>query len=186
MLHSLNNDFIDPSFIDSIKRASDLERLRTGRHIIRDKRGWKTSSITIRGLWIVEIKPTFRDRGCLAMIHTDHGRNAYFCIPQESNVLLIGPFRVDWPDPIEEVLQHFDLWSARNEISIDGIAYSFFVDTGDVQVAASFINPRTTALVSLERAFLRVATALSTNDSTNVIKEYLQGWVPYVYSGPAF
>jgi len=87
---------------------------------------------------------------------------------------------------VEEVLQRFNLWSARNEISIDGIAYSFFVDTGDVQLAASFINPRTTALVSLEKAFLHVATTLSANDSTNVVKEYLQDWVPYVYSGPPF
>ncbi len=186
MPHLFNDDFIDPSFIDSIKRASDLEQLRTGRHIVRDNRGWKTGAIAVRELWIVEIKPTFRDHSCLAMVHTDHGRNAYFCVSQQSTVLLLGPFGVDWPDPVEEVLQRFNLWSARNEISIDGIAYSFFVDTGDVQLAASFINPRTTALVSLEKAFLHVATTLSANDSTNVVKEYLQDWVPYVYSGPPF
>ena len=191
---------IEPVLVEAIRRACHLGELRAGRHIRRDYRGWKTGATTVDRLWIAEIKPTFLDAACLAVLTIDQRRFAIFTrgtwtqldalldfrgrmrVPAARpsvTVIVAGPYGLDatWVDPVAAVLQRSDAWpeprTHKNRVTLDGVGYSVFVETLEAQVAVRFANPRMPALRALEAALVQVAHTLTERDVDGVIAEYV-------------
>ncbi len=175
---------ISSKFVEQIAKLCGLEVLRAGRHVLRDERGWKTAEMHVLAVWIAEIEPTFMEHACICMITTERDQRAFFCVDRDHEVVTIGPITGERSDPVKDLLQGLDLWTARRTISVDGIAYRFYLDTQDVRLALYFANPAVAALVRFEGALLQVTAELEKHDSTGTVARYRSEWRGYAAEAP--
>src|SRR5216683_1331458 len=47
----------------------NLEDFRAGRHIVRDKRGWRVRDIQVESMWLARIEPSFHQLSYLMVVH---------------------------------------------------------------------------------------------------------------------
>jgi hypothetical protein len=179
----LATDILDRDLVGAIQRAfGGLEDVRTGRVSLRDARRWKIGEMDVRHLWVAQVKPTFHAAGCLAVLANGDQRAAVVAARQGEQVATAGPFAVeaDWAESVVSVFGRFDAWTGARGAGLDGVGYSFFVDTGEAEWALQFNNPCSPQLRALEMGLFQAVQQLAPRDSDAVVQRFLDGWAYYL------
>jgi hypothetical protein len=167
---------------DQIVSILKVDKLRAGRHIVRDERGWKAGEFWVDGIWAARIKPSFHSPAMLAVVTEKQCVRGAFAVSTgsphhiETVSTIEAEFAPDWADPVAEILRQFNLFRLGGTLSLDGIGYELQVDTLAGKAVISFCNPTVRPLVDLEHAFLQVAYEIVALKGKQLEKDYLIIW----------
>ena len=171
---------------DQIVSILKVDKLRAGRHIVRDERGWKASEFWVDGIWAAHILPSFHSPAMLAVVTEKQCVRGAFAVSTgsphhiEAVSTIEAEFAPDWSDPVAEILRQFGLFRLDGTLSLDGIGYELQVDTLASKAWISFCNPTGHPLIDLEYAFLQVAYEMVALKGKQLEKEYLNIWQEYL------
>jgi hypothetical protein len=170
---------------NQIASALGLDDLRSGRHTVRDQRGWKTREVLVLGIWVVHILPSFHPPATVAVVMEEHRTLGAFAVvvgvSKTWDTVSVADTQLapDWVDPVADVLSKINLFDLEGGLSLDGISYELQIDTLASKAQIHFSNPITQSLVGLEQAIFRVASEVVTLAGGPLEKKYLVTWQEY-------
>ena len=166
-----------------------LEEARTGGHVVRDHRGWKTDEeYKVIGMWLVHVLPALDRGAAIAVVDEPQRRRFAFAVERRRPAPLGDVQRVvsesgerdaEWHDPLVAALQKVTLHEPGGSVALDGIGYRVEVCTRALSSVIEFTNPRTPGARRLEAAMVAALRSIGDIAGSNLIADYLAVWDRY-------
>jgi hypothetical protein len=163
-----------------------LVELRPGRHTLS---GEKASGLSVVGLWVAHILPSFHPPATVAVVvEEQHTFGAFATIMPVSRTwdaveVVDAQFADDWLDPVVDAVREVDLFDLGGCLSLDGISYELNMHTLASQSQVCFSNPVSRALIRLEQAIFQVASDVIDLGGGPPERQYLETWREYLARG---
>lgn len=173
-----------PPTAEEVARLAGVGDLRLGKHFLRDEQKQPVGCVWVRSFWFAEILPSFHPPAVLAVV-VAKGEAFQDCVSpdwvkgvfathQEAAVALLEA------DPVPAVLDSQSLFALDDNTCLDGIAYTFTLETTPLRAALQFGNPTQPCLLALEAGLLALARKIATQAGSEPLLGVVESWGEYV------
>lgn len=177
--------------LTALAKLIGVEDLRSGRHILRNERGWRTGEVTVSYAWRVIVTPSFHDPCLLTVVRTVdtefRGKTASgflragIAIMSRETKGLRQAVAVDIDaDPVFSAIGSVDLRASSDSLWLDGIGYELHTDFTPCRASLHFSNPTVQCFRNIEDSMLAVAGQVANASSESTISGCVKTWRGYL------
>ena len=168
-----------------LTRLLGISELRTGRHILRDERGWRDDETWVTRLWHAKIMPSFDDWGLVGLAEFSEsefrGRHHPACMKaavvtfeQGSDVPRVSEWAELPSDPLRALVRAVDLMPEDQSRCLDGISYMLTIDGSELSTRLCLSNPTQPGLVAVQAALLEVCERVQEATQSKALRAFLK------------
>ncbi len=117
--------------VSAIAKLMGIERLRPGRHILRNEKHWRIGELTVSNAWHASILPSFHDSAVIAAVraHDTEFRGEAFpgffragiaIVSRETSALVQTVIADIDDDPLPAAVSSIDLLASDDSCFLDG------------------------------------------------------------------
>ena len=174
-----------------LSEALGLPELRSGRHALRNDKGWLDDKIEVGFLWHALVMPSFHSWAAIGMVHMDQSEfrgKSHAAIIKAAVVLFdhsdghvqsCSATEMD-RDPLAEALRGVQLLSVDRNVYLDGIGYRICTSGWGINATLHISNPRAASLRAIEHSLFQVASSVQKQTGMVELATYLSLWEGYL------
>ena len=178
-----------------LRSALRISSLGPSRHMVRSNDGDERQEFFPDRTWNIRVMPSFHGHGLVAVFE---GRSQVRCaivcrgdLPDrpDADYVVVDHFcdAEEWDDPVLPIVQSIDLAPTPDRrgpdgismSTLDGISYSFCIETDELHCSIRFSNPRFGVYRKLERACYNAATRISKHIDDPQMSNFIKTWKSY-------
>ncbi|WP_196889803.1 hypothetical protein [Aureivirga sp. CE67] len=171
--------------ITSLCSKLDIPDLRAGHLTIRNEKNWRTNEMYIDYSWLVKITLSLNE----CWIFSVKFNKTEFREFQNPEKLIQGLFTIDKQGEIDEFykitktdnfedkvrnLKYYDLFDANPGITLDGVAYEYFVFARNTELRFSLNNPNSESWKIWEKEIWTIGGELAKKSEIECFKKMFE------------